>query len=276
MAEQGTPGWRAWTAGAAFVALLIGGLLIVRTENEPVPPTPPPTPEHVVATRPIVPQPPQPLGRAELIDTVAQAADDYAAGKPRNIQLLAGRRVALSLPFGCQGPAEDLSKVQSGWTYDAETGALRVKVEPQDWTDAPFIAATAGRTTIEAAEGFWIERPWTAAESCPPRATASAEPSTTRETLALVQLFEPGTKRADRRSGRAYQAVETVAPGEIALDQGLRLRIEGRLAGLGDGPPIGCWSDSPNLRPICTVRVRFDRIAITDASGTRTLADWTY
>jgi hypothetical protein len=275
MAEQGAPGWRAWTAGAAFVALLIGGLLIVQTEDEPVPPVTPPTPEPPVATRPIVPQPPQPLSRGELIRAVAQAVDNYAADKPLNVELLAGRRFTINLPFGCGGPAEDLAEVQSGWTYDAETGALRVKVEPQDWTEAPFIAATAGGTTVEAAEGFWIERPWTAAESCPPRAAASAEPPTPRETLALVQMFEPGTKRADRRSGRAYQAVETVEPGEIALDQGLRLRIEGRLVALGDGPPIGCWSDNPNLPPICTVRVRFDRIAITDASGTRTLADWT-
>lgn len=273
MADPGATRWRAWAAGTAFVALLIGGLLIVRTEDEPVPPAAPPTPEPPAATRPVVPQPPPPLGRAELIDAVAQATDDYAAGRSAEVALLAGRRVALSLPFGCAGPAEDLSEVQSGWTYDAETGALRVKVQPQDWTEAPFIAATGGGTTVEAAEGFWIERPWTAAEACP-RTTARPEQAPARVTLALVELFEPGTKRADRRSGRAYQAVETVEEGEIALDQGLRLRVEGRLVALGDGPPIGCWSESPDLRPICVVRVRFDSIAITDATGTRTLADW--
>lgn len=222
----------------------------------------------------MVPQPPPPLGRADLIEAVHQAASRYAAGDPPSVPLLAGRRVALSLPFGCNGPAEDLSEVQSGWTYDAETGALRVKVEPQDWSAAPFIAATAGATTVEAAEGFWIERPWTAAEICARGTAATSEQSPSRETLALVELFEPGTKRADRRSGRAYQTVETIEQGEIALDQGLRLRVEGRLVALGDGPPIGCWSEGPSVRPVCVVRVRFDRIAITDATGNLTLADW--
>ena len=275
MAEHNAPAWRAWAAGAAFVGLLAGGLLVLRNEDEPPPPARPATPEPPVATRPVAPQPPQPLTRGELIRAVSRAADEYAAGTAPTVDLLAGRRLALTIPFGCGGPVEDLTEVRSGWSYDAETGTLRAKVEGEDWTAAPFIAATARGLTVEAAEGFWIDRPWTSAETCPPGAAVPAELSPIRQTLALVELFEPGTKRADRRSGRAYQAVETVKPGEIALDQGLRLRIEGRLVGLGDGPPIGCWSESPALRPVCVVRVRFDRIAITDAAGTRALAEWT-
>jgi hypothetical protein len=89
-----------------------------------------------------------------------------------------------------------------------------------------------------------------------------------------VELFEPGTKREERRSGRPYQAVKKVAPGEMALDQGLRLVVEGRLVAFDKDEAIGCWSPSPDRRPVCLIRVRFDRIAITGPTGDHVLAEW--
>lgn len=269
-----TPGWRPWAAGFVFLALVIGGLLVARPEAEP-PPSPVATPaEQPAPARPIVPQPQPPLGRADLVEAVQLAASQYAAGEPIAVALLAGRRFAVNLPFGCSGPVDDLEAARSGWTYNPESRSLRAKVEPQVWTDAPFIDAIAGPVAFEAAEGFWIERPWSRSENCPPGAGPSTEAAAVRETLAIVELFAPGAKRADRRSGRAYQAVQTMEPGAMALDRGFRLRVEGRLVALGDKPPIGCWSESPALRPICVVSARFDRIAITDASDSQTFAEW--
>jgi len=274
MSEGRAAGWRAWTAAAVFLALMIGGLILTRKDDQPPPPPAAPAPAEPVVTRPSVPEPPPPLGRADLIEAANLAASRYAAREPASVALLAGRRFVLNLPFGCEGPAEDLAELRSGWTYDPESRTLRAKVEPQVWTEAPFVQAIAQGATFEAAEGFWIERPWTGAETCPPNAGIPVEAPPSRETLALVELFEPDAKRAERRSGRAYQAVQTVHPGDVPLDQGLRLRVEGRLAAFGDGPPIGCWSETPNLRPICAVRVRFDRVAITDATGSRIFAEW--
>jgi hypothetical protein len=183
-----------------------------------------------------------------------------------------------------------MKKEITGWSYDADEGTLRVKVTPEVWTDAPELEQIAAGVAFEAAEGFWIRRPWQRADICPAKlATPQPEPSPSgspsaeatspplppvRQTLGIVELFEPGTKREERRNGRAYEAVEKVAPNEIALDRGLRLVVEGRLVAFDKDKAIGCWSPSPDRRPVCLIRVRFDRIAITGPTGDHVLAEW--
>jgi len=264
--------WRAWLAGAVFLALAIGGLLITRRAEAPTPaasPTPVASPSPQAAR---LPQPPPPLGRAELTEAAELAASRYAAGEAIPNTVLAGRRFILSLPFGCSGPVADLAEVQSGWTLDEDGRTLRAKVLPEELTETALMTATAGGAQVEAAEGFWIDRPWRLAETCPAAASKDAVPD--RQTLALVELYEPGAQRARRRGGRAYTAVQPVGAEPLDLSAGLRLRIEGRLAPIADGPPIGCWSESPAQRPSCLISARFERIAITDASGARVLAEW--
>lgn len=264
------PAWRAWLAGAVFLALVIGGLLMTRRTEPPAavePAAPLPAPKAIA-----LPQPPPPLGRSDLIDAANLAASSYAAEQPLPNTVLAGRRFALSLPFGCDGAAPDLNEQASGWTLDEDQRTLRVKVTPEVLTYSPLLAAVAGGAPIEAAEGFWIDRPWSRAEACPPT-TDRLDSVPDRQSLAIVQLSEPGAQRSRTRGQRAYQAVQSVEG--LDLSAGLRLRIEGRLAALGDKPPIGCWSESPGQRPSCMISARFERIAITDASGDRVFAEWT-
>ena len=286
MTDRRTSGWRAWAAAGIFVGLVVAGVLITRPAPEPAPrPVATPTPTPII---PAIPQPLPPLSRGDLIDAANLAASSFASGEQRPASDLPGRRFALSMPFGCAGPAADLKNVPTGWSYDADEGALRAKVTPEVWTEAPVLKAIAAGATFEAAEGFWIERPWQRTEACPAKVVApqpgpigtpapELEPTASppaRQTLGLVELFEPGTKREDRRNGRPYQAVKGIESGELPLDRGLRLVVEGRLVALANGHAIGCWSPSPDLRPVCMINVRFDRIAITGPTGEHVLAEW--
>ncbi len=273
MSEGRGRDWRAWLAGLVFLGLVAGALLLAKRE-EPAPVASPALPREHPPVRPSVGQPPPPLGRAELIAAINQAASHSAGGEPPDRTLLAGRRFALNLPFGCAGPVPNLAEVRSGWTYDDETQTLRVKVSPEQWALEAFPQALTQGMAIEAAEGFWIERPWTSCEACPAVAVKGVAAEPARQTLAIVEIFLPDARRAARRGGRPYEAVQTIPLSAIALDDGLRLRVEGRLVARGDAPPTGCWSESPQLRPVCIVRVQFERVAITDASGARILADW--
>jgi hypothetical protein len=276
MTERRTSGWRAWAAAGIFVGLVVAGVLVTRPAPEPAPsPVATPTPAPIL---PAIPKPLLPLTRSDLIKAADLAASSFAGGEQRPASDLPGRRFALSIPFGCTGPDADLKTTTTGWSYDAEDGTLRAKVAPNVWTDAPALKAIAARAEFEAAEGFWIARPWQRSENCPvepaPAATPTPSPTPGEQTLGLVELFEPGTKREERRSGRPYQAVKKVAPGEMALDQGLRLVVEGRLVAFDKDEAIGCWSPSPDRRPVCLIRVRFDRIAITGPTGEHVLAEW--
>ena len=293
MTNRRTSGWRAWAAAGIFVGLVVAGVLITRPAPKPAPaPTPTATAEPIL---PAVPTPLPPLSRADLIAAAERAASSVAAGETRPASDLPGRRFALSIPFGCDGPAAALKQAATGWSYDADKGTLRVKATPQVWTDAPLLKVIAAGVDYEAAEGFWVERPWQLSETCPARSPApgpspspipasassptplpspSATPLPVRQTLGLVELFEPGTKREERRNGRAYEAVQKLAPGEIALDRGLRLVVEGRLVAFDKDKAIGCWSASPDERPVCLIRVRFDRIAITGPTGEPVVAEW--
>ena len=284
--------WRTWTAAGIFVGLVVAGIVITRPVDEtPTTQAPKATPTAAPIVPAIVPRPLLPLTRADLIDAAAQAASRFASGEPAPASDLPGRRFVLNLPFGCSGPAPDLKKAATGWSYDAEDGTLRAKVTPEVWTEAPVLKTIAAGVAFEAAEGFWIERPWQRSETCPAKAagpepspsptpTASPLPTSTaplspaRPTLGLVELFEPGAKREERRNGRAYQAVKTVEPGALPLDRGLRLVVEGRLIALANGQAIGCSSPSPDQRPTCMINVRFDRIAITGPTGEHMLAEW--
>ncbi|MBA2920309.1 hypothetical protein GON01_01230 [Sphingomonas sp. MAH-20] len=293
MTDRRTSGWRAWAAAGIFVGLVVAGVLITRPAPKPAPaPTATATAEPIL---PAMPTPLPPLSRADLIEAARRAASSVAAGEARAASDLPGRRFALSIPFGCDGPTEALKQAATGWSYDAGKGTLRVKATPQVWTDAPGLKAIAAGVDYEAAEGFWVERPWQLSETCPARSPApgpspapgeapasspaplpspSATPLPVVQTLGLVELFEPGTKREERRNGRAYQAVQKLAPGEIALDRGLRLVVEGRLVAFDKDQAIGCWSASPDQRPVCLIRVRFDRIAITGPTGEHVVAEW--
>jgi hypothetical protein len=307
--------WRALVAGGVFIALLIAAVLIARPEKAPIKELPVPArlPSPPVAAAPVLP-----LGRAELIDAAARAADAHARGAAVSSEdsKLVGRRFTLQLPFGCTGSADADSEAPLRWSYDPAEGTLRVSVTPNVWTDAAPVRAAAQGVEYEAAEGFWIERPWLRNADCPLVAPAQPQaqpaepvdpanestvafanensptpvvasideapvggetanvPAPARKTLALVELFEPGSRRAARRNGRPYTVVTNIAPGEIDLSKGLRLVVTGRLAALRQGTAIVCTGTLIDERPLCMIGAEVDRVAITDASGSRILGEW--
>lgn len=289
---------------AVFIMLVAGAFLILRPDradetpkSEPIPAPPAPA---LPATKP-------PLSRAELIEAVARAADAYATGQPApsaNAEL-AGRRFSLVIPFGCEGPGE--TGDEAFWTYDEARGTLRASVRPENWTDDETIRAMAGPLNFEAAEGFWISRPWIRTGGCPVLPAASAtteappaapdeEGSTTtgdsekeaapeeetapeqdaalRRQLALVEFFAPGSRRAARRGGRPYTLTAKIAPQEIDLARGMRLLVEGRVASLPNGQPVICSGDALKGPPLCLISVSLNRVAITDQSGQKLLSEW--
>lgn len=64
------------------------------------------------------------------------------------------------------------------WRYDEAAGALRIHVAPATWSTAEWSRDSA---TLEAMEGFWIERPWSSAETCLNAGTVSgARPALSR------------------------------------------------------------------------------------------------
>lgn len=302
MSERGSTTWRPWIASGAFLAILAAAILIVggpqpaKVENTQAPPRPE-TPVIV---------PPPPLSRSDLIDAAAMAADAYGLGRapPQGNAALVGHRFTLRIAFGCAGPAGKDGGTPAGWTYDAEEETLRVSVRPEVFTDADFLRQAVGAAQFEAAEGFWISRPWLRTGDCPaiPAAAKKLDGSRVREdaqaddkagdeasgneqqkgepsapekrkVLALVELFEKGSRRAARRNGKAYQAVVRISRSAIDLEHGLRLLVEGRLAALREGQPILCDGDG-DQQPQCVIGAQIDRVAVTDASGKRVLAEW--
>ena len=324
MNEERPFNWRALVAAIVFVGGVAGALFLLWND-------PPPALDNAVRAvespvKQITPTPP--LTREELIEAAARAASAYASGAPTPPAngILVGRRFTMVLPFGCEGPLpeEAESEPAAFWRYDSEQERLRAQVSPDIGAEAPAVRAAAGDMRFEAAEGFWIERPWLRSTDCPvpppplpepapeeaagtgkaappPAPTQSAarpsaaptsgqasqgsevgsaasapapQPPARRHTLGIVEYFDPGSRRATRRNGRAYSLVRNVAAGEIALDRGLRLVVEGRLGELPSGQPVGCWSETMDRPPVCLISAQFSRVAITDASGERVLAEW--
>lgn len=270
------PGLYRLLAAAVFVALLAGGLLLGRQERRAAEPAATPAGKQAPAPpRAIGAQPP--LGRRDLVDAAAVAAEAYASGQPPSLSRLAGRRFMLRLPFGCFGPALEGSSDTSQWRVDPEAGTLRIEVVPKTWTDLPWLGAGEGRP-IEAVEGFWIERPWLRGEDCPAAPAARAPmPVVTepRETIGLAEFHAAGDSRVGRREGRPYQSVLKLAPEQPTPTRGLRLLLEGRVAALPDGTVARCTSPSIDQRPQCLLSVAFERVAFEDPATGQVLQDWT-
>lgn len=280
MSEARGPRWRALIAGLLVLALPLLGYHLIKFEaptKKADPSVGSPAPRPALPSAPAEPVRPSILGRAELIAAATEAAAAYAAQRSPSAEdvALAGRRFVLRLPFGCGGPAEDAKELGSvGWHYDAEAQTLRAQVTPEVWTDAPW-AQAASAQPFEAAEGFWIARPWSTAETCPaPPVVALPDQAASAQTLGIARFFEPDSSRAARRNGEPYRVSKKIPPEQAPGSQGLRLIVEGRLSVDPSRQPIGCWSGSLDARPICVFNASFDRIAITDASGQTVYSEW--
>ncbi|WP_294327563.1 hypothetical protein [uncultured Sphingomonas sp.] len=274
-------------AGGLAIALAVGGtgFLIGRgtSPREVAPPAAAPvsTAPAVVQPAPSLPDPRDIVKtRADLIALASQAADAFASGRslPKAAADLAGQRFEVRLPFGCRGPSDADSDSPMRWRYDAEARALRVHVTPVIWGGADLGASEDGSATGTIAEGFWIPRPWTASETCP-AAQDSAAPigadavTLPGQTLAVAQ-FADGAGQG-LRDGKPYETVVRAAPEEVPADQGLQLRLRGRIVGTADRSPVACRQPAgPEQRPICIIAVTLDDVAIDNPRTGKTLATW--
>lgn len=222
---------------------------------------------------PIVPlAPPAPLGRADLLTAAAAAAAAYSAGQTDGLLQadLVGRPFRVSIPFGCFGPRDPAGGQASAyWEYGQDGKTLKISVGPQDWTQSTFLRGAEGTEVIDAVEGFWIPRPWLAAEACPAVRPDPSQPAAPApETVGLAVFYAAEGSRVQRRNGRPYEVV-VAAPGEgrPAAPQGYRLVLEGRVAGFPDGRALRCHSQSPDQRPVCVFRVEIDHVQIRDPAA---------
>lgn len=264
----------------SVVALAAALLLLGACQREDA--TPAPAPAPVETRTPVVTAAPVPaLDRAALLQAMDAAASAYAGGQQAGGQQtgapsLVGRRFVVRQAFGCAGPSTDsaIGDGRAGWAWADQGKAIKLTMAPGDWLTSPLIAD--GAASWEAAEGFWLTRPWLRAEGCP---SAQTPPPVggpvSPQTLGLVAVFTEDDSRMGRRNGRAY---EFTVRGEddqppVAPPGGYRMVLEGRMAAFTDGRAIRCRADGPDQRPVCIGAVRLDRVAFEDAQGA-VLSEW--
>lgn len=131
-----------------------------------------------------------------------------------------------------------------------------------------------------AAEGFWITRPWSTAETCPPQG-GQATPSGTEpitlpgQTLAIAEFVAPDAQRDVRRSARPFETVKRVAVGRFDGSRGFRLRVTGRIDRVPGFGPVRCLQPAGiEQRPICVIGVRLEEVKLEDPSTDEVLATW--
>jgi hypothetical protein len=251
------------------------------------------SPQPAPAAAPAVSKPPAAriLSRADIIAVANSAADATSSGAkmPESASVTEGSRFEIDLPFGCDGPAAEYSREPFQWRYDTKSSSLRVSVapatfDPGDWLGGPSSDAGGAASPMareEAIEGFWIARPWSSRETCEPgsaRATPlGIDPVTLPgQTLGLAQIFTDEDSRNARRGGKAYESVRHMDEGDLKIDQGLRVRLRGRIARFPDGATVRCRQPAgKNQRPVCLVAVTFDDVTIENPSTKETIATWT-
>lgn len=247
-------------------------------------PTPPPSQEVAVPTRPPLieapPAPPPPATRGDIIDRARIAADAYsrANAPPPGKDALVTRTFRIRLPFGCGGPRAEPGAAQAWYQIDPARRTVRLTARPALWTSLPLIQQLEGGGGIEAVEGFWISRPWSRSETCAPRgeqpALSSPVAAPATETLGLARIFSQDESRVVRRNGRPYELVRKLPDtADLAAPRSYSLLLEGRIVGFADGQAARCWSPSADVRPVCLLAVEFDRVAFENAAG-EVLAEW--
>lgn len=262
--------------GAGFV---VGRSTQSAREAAPAPvvtataPSPQASPETVVETS-------RALSRANLLGLAAAAADAQASGGevPKAVRDAAGRPFDLVLPFGCAGPGDSLSGLPMGWRYDDDSQALRITASPITWRAEEWQAPAA---VGEALEGFWIARPWSTAETCPPQGRQAMptgiDPVTLPgQTVAIVRPAAVDADARELREPRSYDIVRRVPRDRLDTSQGFRLRITGRIeATPGDAAPVSCVQPAGiEQRPICRIATRIDEVRVENTATGDVLGSW--
>ena len=264
-------------AGLAVMALVAG--CGKRPESAPAETATPGPAPAAVATAPAV-KALSPLQRPELLAAAAAAANAAAAGQapPRSNLDLTDRTFEIRLPFACN---DGVLGAWGTWSVEPATSALHVSFHRQRWGDDPVFRALALGTAFDAAEGFWIERPWTSAEQCPaalpPPAAAPGQPATAPSpvhVLALVQYFAPDGPRTLRRGNRPYAYAAKLADGGQPEVAGFRVKLVGRISGFADGQPVHCLVQQASQPPVCAMAVAFTKVVLENAATGESLTEW--
>jgi hypothetical protein len=228
-----------------------------------------------------------PLDREALLLEVVRAASAAATGMDRaeEDRQLDGKQFELRLRFGCPGDPTGGDESRN-WSLDEAQRVLRIEIKPELVSDAPLVKDILD-SAFEAAEGFWIRRPWLLQAAClrsqaaPPESGGEADaetpatptPDAPPVRLGLVQFFTSDEGRTHRRGNRPYQATESLAVGEQPSSAGYDLVIRGRLQSLPDGRVIACTS-SGSGQPSCIVSARFEEVSLERADTAELLAEW--
>lgn len=260
--------------------------------------------QNAVSKPPIVPRPAPPLDRAGLLAAVAKAASAAAAGTalPPDLKDLDGRQFQVRIRFGCRGPATEAASNWLSWTYDSESRTIRVQARPTISEDDPLVASIGGEG-FEAAEGFWIPRPWLLQAVCPataavkpaaeqevaqPGGPAAAdrdtkeeggtddegEPLPARQRVGIAQFFTDTDPRTGRRDHRPYQARHILGEGQAIGSQGFNLVLSGRLRAIPGRGVIECTGADADTPPDCIVSAEFQRVWIEQPETGEVIADW--
>lgn len=279
MAEPSVRTSRFAIAGGLLAILVGGGAgFFVGRNTAPQPAPAPPSP--VEALPPAPPEPRRALDRADIITLAQQAADAFASGNemPENVARASGRRFSLAIPFGCSGPSDAAGGRPMRWRYDAEEQALRASIAPMTWQGADW--GLDGQVDTMTAKGFWIARPWSSSDSCPPRtgtpAPSGAEAITLPgQTLAIAQFFSADADRSGWQVDRPFEVVKRIAANRIDDRQGMRLRVTGRIDGDRRGIPVRCVQPGGmEQRPICVVTVQMEEIRLELPASGEVLGTW--
>lgn len=256
----------------------------------------PPAPTVAKSEATVAPLAPPAVDRAELLKALDLAASASAAGKSvTEGDDVVNRRFVIRVAFGCNGPMSAEEPGRAGWKWGPDRRSIDFTLTPADWSEDPFFSGADSRW--EAAEGFWIVRPWMRDSGCPadPGSVAVdvAEPDVApqpvspapepvapmldveRPVMGLAAVFEAGGSRLGRRDGKPFAF--TLRDDEGASlpfpTHGYRLVIEGRLAAFPDGRAIRCHVRAYDVRPLCIAAAAFDRVAFEDAEG-KLLREW--
>lgn len=262
------------------VALAATALLLSACQRDEAATPPPPVAAAPAETTEAPAAPAPTLDRAGLLQAMDAAASAYAAGQNSGASL-AGRRFVVRQAFGCAGETPPPAEAAPGsglatWSWGPRRESLKLVMAPGDWTESALLAG--GADSWEAAEGFWMSRPWLRAEGCPgvgsdPLASGPVAPSP--QSVGLAAVFEEDGSRLGRRNGRAYEFTVRGEGDEApaAPVRGYRLVLEGRMTAFADGRAIRCRAASADQRPVCIGAVHLDRVAFETADGA-TLSEW--
>ena len=268
-----------------------------------------------VLPRPTLPVVDPPMDREALLLAVARAASSAGLGLDDSStqRKLDGRRFEVRLRFGCKpdGTATDADG-RFSVRFDEKDRTLRLRASPDlGLDDAPVEAlgktaegASGEAKVIEAAEGFWIRRPWLLADGCPttsppdqaamemrvdasepgqsqpltaPEGTSADSGSPSKkanERVGLAEFYTSTDSRTGRRDERAYEVTKVLGEGEQPSTQGYNLVLSGRLRAQPLGRVISCWIAAPGESPRCIVSAQLDSVLIERPDSKQILAKW--